>query len=130
MNDISEFKIRLTDTNVDRVEVLKAVRKATMTSQFTMADCNVIALSLLKGERWCPMPMMLASDPREGRLAELCHIDYETLYEEFRRESSERDANIKALIEAGANGDAEAAIALCQGIKDGRFLSYFQPSAG
>lgn len=130
MYDISEFKINLNPGLVDRVQLIRAIRQMVAPGEFSIADCTAIAWALMRGETWKPTPSMLSVDPRKSAFAELCSIEYETLYEAFRSKTDERDANIKALIEAGAAGDAEAAIALAQGIKDGRFWSYFQPSAG
>lgn len=121
---VSEFKIRLKG-QPDRITVLKAVRRVASTLDFNLGQCNQISNKLLDGGTWEVIPRCLREDPRKALDRSTFEVmavnDIEDAYE-LRRRENER---IGTLIEAGANGDAAAAIEICQGLKDGRYVGYF-----
>lgn len=122
MFDVEDFQIRL-KPGVERIAVLQAVR-AVVSNSINLKECSFIASYMLNGERWCPTLDILREDPRTSSIASIADITFTKkpdMWEARRQEM----AVIGKLIEDGAAGDAEAAIELCKGLKDGRYFSYF-----
>lgn len=125
MYDVEEFKVTLLP-GADRLKVLKSIRDVCK-GNFSLNDISMIAGALIHGERWCPSPEMLRVDPRKSELAKIATIEVELRpdpYAEFKKQREEESA----LLKAGANGDAEAAIRFCKGLLEGT-ISYGQAFA-
>ena len=125
MHDVEEFKITLLP-GADRLKVLIAVR-GVCEGNFSLKDISMIAGGLVHGDRWSPTPEMLRADPRTSGLAKIATIEVELRpdpYAELKRQREEESA----LLEAGANGDAEAAIRFCKGLLTGT-ITYGQAFA-
>lgn len=120
MYNVEEFKITLLP-EADRLRVIRSLR-AVCSQKFTLSDITMIANAMLRGSNWSPTPEILRADPRTSDLAKIANIEADLRPDPYAEQNKKR-AEEQALLEAGANGDAESAIRFCKELLAGT-ISY------
>lgn len=101
-----------------------AIRTIYMPDVLTMHSLLEIVRSLLRGESWSPDPGLFCEDPNKSFFAEIASIEIEPMPDPWA-ELNKKRAEEQKLLEAGASGDAEAAIRFCKELLAGT-ISYGQ----
>lgn len=120
-DEVSEYTIKLNTTSVSAVELSRLIRDCCFPGRFTLSELLHISRSMLKGEAWRPAFTVLCCDPRKSELAEITTIVYERHRTEMEIEYEQRQVYWK-MLEAGAAGDAEAAMAVCKLIVTHKYM--------
>jgi hypothetical protein len=122
-----EFRIKLRPTvTVSLTDLWKAIREVTRPEEFDSTICRHIAAYLLNGECWYPARRQLKPNPFTSSLAQLANIEWGEEPNPWQGRA-ELVKTVEQLIAAGAEGDAEAAIKVCKGLKDGSYVAAFLP---